>query len=54
MTTTVAALVALGMLVVVPLGLPLLGTDATHGAANALGLCLCGLLGWRLLRPAPV
>jgi hypothetical protein len=24
---------------------------ATHGAANAVGVCLCGLLGWRLLRP---
>ena len=26
---------------------------ATHGAGNALGVCLCGLLGWRLLRPLP-
>ncbi len=24
---------------------------ATHGVANAVGVCLCGLLGWRLLRP---
>jgi hypothetical protein len=24
---------------------------ATHGAANAVGVCLCGLLGWRVLRP---
>lgn len=23
----------------------------THGAGNAVGVCLCGLLGWRLLRP---
>ena len=29
-------------------------TAATHGTGNALGLCLCGLLGWRLLRPQPV
>lgn len=27
---------------------------ATHGVANALGVGLCGLLGWRLLRPAAV
>jgi hypothetical protein len=27
---------------------------ATHGAGNAVGVCLCGLLGWRLLRPVPV
>ena len=26
----------------------------THGVGNAVGVCLCGLLGWRLLRPAPV
>jgi len=38
-------------------GLPhldLATTAATHGVANALGLCLCGLLGWRLLRATPV
>jgi hypothetical protein len=26
-------------------------TAATHGVGNAVGVCLCGLLGWRLLRP---
>lgn len=29
-------------------------TAATHGVGNAVGVCLCGLLGWRLLRPAAV
>lgn len=29
-------------------------TAATHGVGNALGVCLCGLLGWRLMRPTAV
>jgi hypothetical protein len=26
----------------------------THGVGNAVGVCLCGLAGWRLLRPRAV
>lgn len=50
LTMAVAVWFALGRLT----GLPhpdIALTAATHGVGNAVGLCLCGLLGWRLLRP---